>query len=89
MIAYQLRDAPGEVFLRVAADAATGKIHYLFSQRAGTRTVDADRPGLVHQDTGSSPLGLPVFQQPHQQRRFSGAKRATEDIEGNRCEGHA
>ena len=83
MILHELRDAPGEVVFRIATDAAAGEVEDLVGNRARARPVDADLFRLVHEYSYVMAPAVPVFEQTHQQRRFAGAQRPAQDIEGN------
>ena len=84
IVPYQLGDSPGEIFLRIATDAAACKVHHLFGDGACAGAVDAHFAGFVHQHAGPFALALPMFKQPHQERGFSRAEGAAEDIKGDR-----
>jgi len=48
IVPHQLRDPPGQVFLRIATDAAAREVHHLFGDGARAGAVDAHFSRFVH-----------------------------------------
>ncbi|MBA3753779.1 MAG: hypothetical protein H0X01_06530 [Nitrospira sp.] len=83
IVLHELRDAPGEVVFRIATNAASGQVEDLIGNRSGARAIDADFPGLIHEDPDLVALTVPEFQETHEQGRLAGAERSAEDVKGD------
>src|SRR5574340_912519 len=84
VILYELRDAPGQVILGIATDAAAGQVEDLLGDRAGAWAIDADFPRFVHQHADLVALSVPEFEQAHEQGGLARAERSAKDVEGDR-----